>query len=227
MNDHNASFPNSVWDGLTANPWRKDIEIPINPNATDFDRLRAEVIALETVAIVGIAGAAGAAQAVSGLTVQELGNGPVKQTVLTFTNVAVAVTDHTTSGASGSQEVYSFPAGLIGVLGAVANLSVVAAGGLSATAALLSAIGTVAAAADATLTSTEANISASASNTLSAHAGTVKNKSTAVTVLDGTASSANVFLNFAAADGDSTDSSNSTLTLNGTLTITWANFGDN
>ena len=45
-----ASFPESIWNGLTNNRDRLSIASNVNPNAEDWERIAAEVIAIQTVA---------------------------------------------------------------------------------------------------------------------------------------------------------------------------------
>jgi len=40
-------FPTSIWDGLTANVDRVTVHSNVNPNAEDWERIAAEVIAIE------------------------------------------------------------------------------------------------------------------------------------------------------------------------------------
>ncbi|WP_230684421.1 hypothetical protein, partial [Streptococcus pneumoniae] len=70
---------------------------------------------------------------------------PTHHTKFTFAAVAVATTDHTTSGGSGSLKIYTFPEGLIKVDGCVANLTTLkTTSTITTTAALVHAIGSVA-----------------------------------------------------------------------------------
>lgn len=210
----------------------------------------------------------------TGVTGKEYVTGIVKQTVITLTNVSITMTDGGANGSIGSLKVYDLPAGLIRIHGARTNLTVTAASGIGATAALKHSLGTAAAATNDTLNLTKANIIPSTSTTLASSAGSPKGVSaaTAITaltdnsggtasdtlaaitgsyveatientvaslaakinaliaantlvgnglalVVDGTSSAADVYLNFGVADADST--ANSTLTVNGTITINW------
>ncbi len=148
-------------------------------------------------------------------------NGTEHQMVVTFTNVVIATTDLTTNGAIGSLKFYDMPVGLINIIGCRTNLTAVAAAGISASATLKHAVGTAAAATNDTLDSTKANIIASTNTSLSSSAGAVKGVSTDAVQIDGTASAADIYLNFGIADAGTT--TNSTLTLNGTITMTWQN----
>lgn len=152
------------------------------------------------------------------------------RTVITLTNVVVPTTDGTTNGSQGNLPAYTFPRGLIEFLGAVLNLTIVGDGtGVISTAAVVGALGTVAAANDATLTSTEANLAPSYAGTLAAGAGVIKSKGVTSTFFDNTtftnATQLAALLNFAMPDASST--ANGTITVSGTITMNWFNHGDN
>lgn len=157
--------------------------------------------------------------------------GHIHRTSLTFTNYALATVDSAGNAGIGSLTAYTFPRGNIQFLGATSNLTIAAAAGIGATAAVVMSVGTVAAANDATLTGTEANLIPSTACTLTGSAGAMKGKSTATqsAFFDNTtttnATQMPAILNAAVPDASS--SANSTLTLNGTLTFTWINHGDN
>lgn len=110
----------------------------------------------------------------SGLRVSEQGNSVTHQTTITFNATSIAMTDHTTAGSQGSKDIYTFPVGLIRVLGVRANLALARVGtAIGATAAVVASIGTAAAGAgDAALTGTEADIHGSTAAPLTAGAGT-------------------------------------------------------
>lgn len=204
----------------------------------------------------------------------EYTTGIIKESVIKLTSVSITMTDGGASGSIGSLKFYDFPAGLIRIIGARTSLTVTAAAGISATAALKHSIGTAAAATTDTLNLLKANIIPSTSTTLVASAGspvgisaitaiteltdssggTASNTIAAKTgsyvqateanaaasfaakineliaaatlggngislVIDGTSSAADAYLNFGVADADS--SANSTLTVSGTITLTW------
>ena len=150
----------------------------------------------------------------------------INKTLLTLTAVSVTLTDATTNGNEGSVKLYDFPAGNIHILGLVADLTTLAGvGGVTDTAALVGSFGSVAAAADATLTGTEANIAPSYAGTLSGGAGVLKNKSTGSVTLDGTSTAVDLLLNIAVPDAGST--ANDTLAVSGTVAVYWINLGDN
>jgi len=161
----------------------------------------------------------------TGLTKQE-SDGLVRQTVITVSSLAIAMTDATTAGSHGHQKLGDFPAGNIVVLGAVTDLSVTGDGSAVASdASVVGSIGTVQTQTDnATLTTTEADIVASTAATLTSDVGAMAGKTTALAVLDGTSSAKSAYLNFAIPDADS--SGDGTLTVSGTITLIWVNSGD-
>lgn len=150
-----------------------------------------------------------------------------QKTIISLAALAIAMTDAGAAGSHGSQKIFDFPAGNIAILGAVTDLQITAgAGGIGDTGAVVGSVGSVAVATDnATLTSTEANIVPSTAATLTDGAGNCDGESTAVAILDGTATAVDAILNFAVPDAGS--SANDTLTVTGTVTITWVNLGDN
>jgi hypothetical protein len=165
----------------------------------------------------------------------ELGDMAVHRTVLTFTTSPVVMTNNAGValyggiGTTTTTAVYTFPKGLIQILGADCRgtLTLTTAGAL-ATFASVSALGQVTASNDATLAGTEANILASTSSSAAvAKAAVVKNISLIAPAapLDGTVTAIPMFLNFVVAN----DASNSTGvgTFGGTCTITWSNLSQN
>lgn len=152
------------------------------------------------------------------------------RTRLVISGLAVPITYNGASGVQGSQLLYTVPRGLINVYGATSNLTLTGDGtNISATAALVSSIGSVAAAADATLTSTEANLIASTSSTLTASAGVMRGKSGVTPVQFDNTTTTNAtqlpfYLNFAGVQACAT--ANGVLTVSGTIEIVWLNLGD-
>lgn len=155
--------------------------------------------------------------------------GHVHRTTITLTNFVVNTTDVPSGEGYGSASLYTFPRGSIQLLGAVANLTITGGAGLTATAAVVAAVGTVAAAADATLTGTEGNIVPSYAATLASNAGVVKGRGVTGAFFDNTtttnATQMPAILNFAVPDAGSTAAT--TITVSGTITISWINHGDN
>lgn len=164
----------------------------------------------------------------TGVVATEYGNGVVHKTVLTLTAAQIPTTDATTAGASGGLKVYTFPEGVIQVLGASYNLTTARVStGLATTAAMVGSLGTVSALTegDATLTSTEADIIASTTGTLTAGAGSFKKHgSINTTAFDGHTTPVPVWLNTAVVDAGT--SANDALACTGTITLSWVNLGD-
>lgn len=157
--------------------------------------------------------------------------GQLHHTTITLTNYVMATVDATTNGAQGTGVLYNFPRGFIQIIGASSNVAIVGDGvNITATAALIMAVGTAVAAADVTLTSTEANIIASTACTLAASAGVFKGKAVATPVnIDNstTTNATNMTANLNAVVPDAGSSANGTLTLTGTIELFWYSFGDN
>lgn len=208
------------WDGSTPN--RDSADQNKKPDYRDWDQMYAEVKAMqEGLPIGGAGGAAG-----TGVTAENFLN-PIVKTVISIVDLAVAMVDAGAAGAHGSAPLFTFPNGNIAILGATTDLAVVAGvGGIGDTGEVVGAIGSVATATDnATLTSTEADIVPSTAATLSGGIGAMDGESTALAVLNGVSSAPVARLNLAVPDAGS--SADDTLTVNGTVTITWTNLGDN
>jgi hypothetical protein len=225
-----ASFPTTEWDGTTENSWRSSRHSTLDPNSQDWDKIAAEVIAVEDTLGAGYGNPPAGAAAGTGVTATESA-GAIHQTVLTLADVSITMTDATTAGSHGSLQVYDFPAGLIQVLGCTTNLDIARVGtAITATAEVVGSVGTATVGVDnATLTGTEADICPSTAATLTTGAGAMDGQSTATEmaagVWDGTASAKDMYLNFAIPDLGSTG--DDALTVDGTITLTWINHGDN
>lgn len=162
-----------------------------------------------------------------GIVQRQYAGGPFHQTIIQFTNAAIPSTDNTTNGAQAPIQLLDFPAGVITIVGASSNLTIVGGAGLTATAAVVCSLGSVTAAVDATLTSTEADWMPSTTATLTGSAGACKGEITTalLAVQDGTSTAKDLWLNFAVPDAGST--ANTTITVNGTVTVTWIFSQDN
>ena len=163
-------FPEEVWDGLSVNNERPNRTVDQSPDGEDWDRITAEVIALQEHALGQ--NALGVAETNITATENQAG-APVHQTTLTLSGVSMQMTDADTAGCHGGAQLYNFPAGNILILGAVMDLAIVAgSGGLADDAAVVAAIGTDGWGVDnETLTDAEANIVPSTAATLAAGAG--------------------------------------------------------
>lgn len=148
--------------------------------------------------------------------------GGTEQVTLTFVNTQIPLIDAGASGAGGGIRIFGFQQGNVKLDNYRVNLTTARLGtNLTTTAALVASLGTVAAAADATLTSTEADIAASTTATLTAGAGTFTKVAAAPVYLDGTGTAKDVYLNFACPDAGS--AGNDSVVVNGTITLIYSN----
>ena len=148
------------------------------------------------------------------------------QVVLTLTDASVTITDATVAGAHGSLTLCTFPQGHIKVHGTLMNLSFTKSGaGLTDTATYEIGIGSVAAATDnAALTSTEEDVVAGQTGDLTAGAVTLQVVNSTDATFNGTSTAFAPKLNIVFAADDA--SANASVTVNGTVTITYDNLGD-
>jgi hypothetical protein len=156
------------------------------------------------------------AKAGTGVSVTEQ-SGALKKTVLELDDVSVTMTDAAANGSQGSLKIYDFPAGNIVFVAATTDLTISRVGtAITATAAVVGGVGTAV-----------ADLGPSTTATLTAGAGTFKGKSltAGIAVFDGTTTAKDAYLNFAIPDAGSTG--NDALLVNGTITILWADSGDN
>lgn len=139
---------------------------------------------------------------------------------LTFEDLAVTITD--TGGANGgygTHKIADLPQGLAILLGARSSFTIAAAAGIGATATVKHSLGSAAEATNDTLDSTQANIIASTNSVLADSAGTASGVSTAVVVLNGTSTPADIILNFGVADAGIT--ATSSITIDGYVEVAW------
>lgn len=164
----------------------------------------------------------------TGVAQTQEANGAVK-TVLTFTNTPLPLIDTAATVARCALKVFDFPAGSIYIFGATANIALTkSAAGVDADWQGDFGVGTAAAAADATLSSTEQNIIPTTETPAATSGATAaKGRSTAALILDGTTTAVDVYLNVLVDDGDQDVTTTPTnLIANGTITLLWANMGD-
>jgi hypothetical protein len=152
--------------------------------------------------------------------------GKLRLATVTFEDEVINMADHGAAGCHGAKLFYNFPLGHILVLGAVGSVTITAgSGGISDTASAVASVGTELLANDnATLTGAEADIVPSTAATMTAGVGTAEFKSTGILISDGTVNAKSAILNIAIPDAGS--SGNDTITINGTVTITWINLGN-
>lgn len=144
----------------------------------------------------------------------------------TFDDLVITMTDATTNGNHGGHKFADFNAGVVVCIGAISNLSIVAAVGIDADAAVIGSVGSVVAAnTNETLTSTEADIIPSTTCTLTDSAGVMDGEFTTLAALNGTGTAVDLYLNFAVPGADA--SANSTITVNGYIDLIVLPLGDN
>lgn len=166
---------------------------------------------------------------IAGVVATEYGGSDiVRKTVFTFTNFTQAIVDATTNGAHGGTKIYDFPTGALLFVGTpVTKLTIARVGSaIAAGAAVVASLGSATVAnTNATLTSTEADILPSTASTLSSGTGNVYSSNSATLQIGASASNAatDMYLNFAIPDADC--SGNDSLTVNGTIEVTWILLG--
>ncbi len=169
------------------------------------------------------------------VTAVEYGFGPFHQTVLTLTNLAMAISD---TNVGGGTKVYTFPEGVISILGATAanitpTTTSVIASTLNASKTLSAGVGSVQTVAQAsgTLVTTEQDIVNAFAPTSSATinvAGTAASgylSATTALKYDGHTTAQAIYLNCGVPTATDIDA-DATTTWSGTVTITWVFNGD-
>jgi hypothetical protein len=157
--------------------------------------------------------------------IREGGPGALHRTTIWLDNETITITDGGASGGIGSSKLYTFPEGALDVGIAFSSFTIVAASGIGATATVKHALGTAQETTNDTLDSTQANVLPSTNTVLSGSAGTAKGlTSTKLGALDGSTTPAELWLNFGIADAGIT--ANSSIVINGFVTILWSWAGD-
>jgi hypothetical protein len=175
----------------------------------------------------GVGAVAGA-----GVAATEYGDGAMHRTKLTFTNAPFALSDAAGVVAYTGVKVYDFPAGLLYIIGAVADLALTkSSAGVNADWDGDVGVGTVTASNNATLSSTEQNIIPTTA-TPQAVAGVTtadcKSTATEIALYDGTSTALDMYLNLLVDDTDhDVTGTPCNLIVNGTLVFSWINLGDN
>lgn len=164
----------------------------------------------------------------STVTAAEYSDGVINKTVLTLTATPITITDDAgVAQYGGAGKIYDLPDGAISFIGCVVSgtLTLGTTGTIIDTYASNVSLGTATATTGATLTGTEADIMASVANaTAVAKAAAVAATSAGMTVVDGTATAKDVYLNVVVAD-DATHTSG-TGTFTGTVTMLWTTVAD-
>ncbi|MFA5040013.1 MAG: hypothetical protein WC464_00065 [Bdellovibrionales bacterium] len=164
----------------------------------------------------------------STVTAAEYSDGVINKTVLTLTATPITITDDAgVAQYGGAGKIYDLPEGAISVVGCVVagNLTLGTTGTIINAFTSNVALGTATATTGATLTGTEADIMASVANgTAATKVAAVGATSASMTLLNGTATAKDVYLNVVVADDVTHTSGTGTFT--GTITMLWTNVGD-
>lgn len=156
--------------------------------------------------------------------------GGVMKTELRFSSTAFALVDEPGVIAYVGKKIFDFPAGVINIYGAVANLTILkSSAGVNADFDGDFGVGTTTAGNNAALATTEQDvIPTTATPQAVAGATTAKGKSAAAPVqFDGTTTPIDLYLNFLVDDADhNVAGTPCNLLVSGTLTLLWAPLGD-
>jgi len=183
-------------------------------------------------ALIAPASLGNGAVAGTGVTVSEQGDGVVHKSVITFTNVDVALADNAGVTAYGSLKVYDLPEGAILFLGAVSDIDLTkSSAGVNADWDGDVGIGTEAANNGATpLATTEQNLIPNTATPQAVAGVTTANAESTTSenvVISGTGGALDVYVNLLVDDADHDVTGTAcNLILNGTLTLHWINLGD-
>ena len=170
--------------------------------------------------------------AVSTVSATEYGAGLVHKTVLTLEDFTVAMSDAAGTTGYGGAKLYDLPEGAICFLGAVADLDLTkSSAGIDDDWDGDFSVGTDTAGTDASLSLTEANIIPSTATPQASGGVTTAAGQTGTagsTVVDGTATALDVYLNLLVDDADhDITSTAANIVVDGTVTLSWMNLGDN
>lgn len=174
----------------------------------------------------------GAANEGAGAVAVEWGDDVLHQTVITLTDLEVALSD---ANVGGGTKIYDFPEGRILILGAVAKVNFTTTSTLSSTlnagVTLSWGVGTVQTTTQGsgTLATTQQDIipatAATASATIDVAGADASAALAASAQFDGTATPKDAYLNIGVPTATDIDG-DATVDVNGTVTITWAYLGD-
>lgn len=245
--NNTPTYPAAIWDGDTGDR-DTDLGILRAPNARDWARLVNEVAAVQR-SLRGYdpdraIDTYGTLATVSGLTVEEYGNGATHKTILTLDEVEVSTLDGVTpatDAAWGTKDLYTFPEGHVIILGAhqvypIGGLEAETGGtaGLLDTAILEVGVGSVARgnASDFDLSTVATNnnivpLVVIAALVSGASAAIESSPATAASFIDGSASAVVAKLNVITATNDAEHGPlPDVLKVSGTITMIWTMQGD-
>ena len=190
-------------------------------------------VTLTNLATEAVANESAGTPSVPTCSVEEVGDGVLKKTILRLASVPVTVISVTTGSGVGGTELYGFPLGQINMLGCVSSLSCVIAAAdqadfTDATPAGDIAIGSLAPAnADALGTdATDDDFATAVALTMAAYSSSSQLVSEPALLMDGTTTAKNLFVNLLIDAADIDDDVTSTVYVSGTVVVTWLNIGD-
>jgi len=147
------------------------------------------------------------------------------KSTITLTDYAMVITDSEGSGGHGALKIVDFPLGMIYVIGVVGDMSSSAIAGAGATSAVDMALGSATTLTDAeTLGNANVDFVAAVSEDLIASVGVYDLVTNTPQTEDGHTAATDVYLCVAIEDSDM--SATGSITLSGTIVITWLNTGD-
>lgn len=155
---------------------------------------------------------------------------PIQQTTFTLTATPVSIKDSAASGAAGYIKLFDWPAGKIGILGALMDITKVKVQAIAAaTGSILDlSLGTVSAIGktpNGALTgATYVNICPKMDVTCTGYSGSGRSTKVAFGSADGTTTAADIYLNIA--NTSAKQSANGTAWVTGTIRVDWYNIGD-
>jgi len=149
----------------------------------------------------------------------------LNQTTITLTNYSMVTTDAGIAGGHGALKLVDFPEGMIYVLGVIGDMSCSAVTGITATGAVDMALGSATTLTDAeTLGNANVDFVAKVDETLTASAGVWDLVTNTPQTEDGHTTATDVWLCVAIENTSIT--ATGTMTLSGTIVISWVNTGD-
>lgn len=177
-----------------------------------------------------------AANSLAGIAIEEFGTpgGILRQSKITLTNFALSITD---AAAHSGVKIATFPQCIHGLYGATASLTFTTTSALASTlnsgVTVQWGLGTATSSAT-TLATTMIDVlpgtgqtvpTFAASTTINVPSATVTNYLKAAAIFDGSGTAKDIFLNLAVGTGTDIDG-DATLTVSGTIVLTWINHGD-
>lgn len=190
-------------------------------------------VTLTNLGTEAVANESAGTQSATTCTVEEVGDGVLKKTILRLASVPISVAVVTTGNGVGGTELYGFPLGQINMLGCIASLSCVIAAGdqadfTDATPAGDIAVGTLAPAnADGLGTdATDDDFATAVALTMAAYSSSSQLISEPQLLMDGTSTAKNLFVNLLIDAADIDDGVTTTVYVSGVIVVTWLNLGD-